>query len=68
MENLNVTIIDIFDVDISAVCIVFVRSVCFVKQYLFSRAQLFKTNDVISFVKILNINISNTLLFFVEKM
>ena len=33
-------------------------------------AQLFKTNDVVSkrFVKISNINITNTLLFFVEKM
>ena len=32
-------------------------------------AQLFKTNDVVSkrFVKISNINITNTLLFFVEK-
>ena len=31
--------------------------------------QLFKTNDVVSkrFVKISNINITNTLLFFVEK-
>ena len=35
-----------------------------------NRAQLFKTNDVVSkrFVKISNINITNTLLFFVEKM
>ena len=33
-------------------------------------AQLFKTNDIVSkrFVKISNINITNTLLFFVEKM
>ena len=37
---------------------------------MFSRAQLFKTNDVVSqrFIKISNINITNTLLFFVEKM
>ena len=35
-----------------------------------TRAQLFKTNDVVSnsFVKISNVNITNTLLFFVEKM
>ena len=31
------------------------------------RGQLFKTNDVVSFVKISNINITNTLSFFVEK-
>ena len=41
-----------------------------IQTYFDIRAWLFKTNDIVSyfFVKISNVNISNTPIFFVEKM